>query len=195
MKRTLLLVASLILLSLIPYSISSASTAERVSNALHGQKEDLAAESTEPSEQEGYIYIWTQDNGLQYVRDEKYFELKSSIESRTENICYYDAVFSSLSSPIDMNYDDNDHRCVSIYYTWDSEVSKKFAIHSIEECSDDISAYLSENHDYITDIYVFWNVPYLSDQATKYMYTSCDGKALINGSSGPLGNRNSEMER
>lgn len=169
------------------------STAQRVSQARADKKKGSESETRE--EKEGYIYIWSEKDGLQYVRDDKYFELKSAVKKRIDDICYYDAEFSEIEVSVDTSFEDNDHRIVSVHLKWDDPHDAKSMKKWSLECSDDLAAFLAEKYEYVTELYVWWysnslesehkNDKRYSDE-TKFRYTIDKGYAYFDFSTGPL---------
>lgn len=195
MRKVIALLMTIVLIVLIPVSAwaDGLSTAQRVSQARAGNQE--ATEPTAGEDKEGYIYIWSEKDGIQYVKDDKYFELKNAVKKRISDICYYDAEFSEIEVSVDTSFDDNDHRIVSVHLKWEDSYSAKSMKKWSLECSDDLAAFLAEEYDYTTELYVWWYSKSLASDhkadkrfadETKFHYEFENGYAYFDFATGPL---------
>ena len=190
---SLLLAVMLVLLISISASANGLSTAQRVSQARAEQEKTSGSNAQE--DKGGYIYIWSEKDGLQYVKDDKYFDLKRAVKDRIAEICYYDAEFSQIEVSVDTSFDDNDHRIVSVHLKWEDSYSAKSMKKWSLECSDDLAAFLADEYDYITELYVWWYSEGLASDhktdkrysdETKFRYTTDNGYAYFDFATGPL---------
>lgn len=200
MQKVISLLLAVVLIMLIPISAcaNGLSAAERLARAVEEKKngnKPSTSDDSDKRDKEGYIYIWSEEDGLQYVRDDKYFELKNAVKKRIDDICYYDAEFSEIEVSVDASYEDNDHRIVSVHLKWDEPLDAKHMKKWSLECSDDLAAFLAEKYDYVTEIYVWWYSKHLEKEhetdkrysdETKFRYTTDNGHAYYDFATGPL---------
>ena len=193
MRKAISLLLAVLLFMLIPVQSFALGALLRVAQEYVEQKNENKQNTHK--DKEGYIYIWTEKDGLQYVRDDKYFDLKRAVENRIADICYYDAEFSDIEVSVDASFDDNDHRIVSVHLKWDDQHDAKSMKKWSLECSDDLAAFLAEKYEYVTELYVWWYSKSLESEhktdkrfsdETKFRYTFDNGHAYFDFATGPL---------
>ena len=75
----------------------------------------------------------------------------------------------------DLSTDESDDYIALVYLTWNVKNSGKTSKEMLKMYSDDLAATLANQNDSVTEIAIFWTVPYLDDNA------KCSYKRVSNG--------------
>lgn len=113
-------------------------------------------------------------------------KVKSTIETRIKK--YSDTTLQSVDVNSNIGTDDPDDFLVLIHFSWGTMNGVSRTQIMLEMFSDDMAATLADAYDHVSDITIFWEVPYLLKKGTcaKYSYTVRKGGAYLKEKTGPL---------